>query len=98
VLRPGGVALLHHAGRRHWSLPLAGLARRGPLSRRVYRWISMGLDESGDGWRADVSPTLVRRWAAAAGLVVVTQLRRWGPDGRFGLPRHRDCVSVLRRP
>ncbi len=98
VLRPGGVALLHHAGRRHWSLPFAGLARRGPLPRRVYRWISMGLDESGDGWRSDVSPTLVRRWAAEAGLVVVAQLRRWGPGGRFGLPRHRDLISVLRRP
>lgn len=98
VLRPGGVALLHHAGRRHWSLPLAGLVRRGLLPARAYRWLSVGLDDGGDGWRSEVSPMLVRRWAADAGLVVVAQLRRWGPGGRFGLPRHRDRVTVLRRP
>lgn len=98
VLRPGGVALLHHAGRRHWALPLAGLVWRGLLPARVYRWISMGLAESADGWRSDVSATLVRRWAGEAGLEVVDQLRRWGPAGRFGLPRHRDRLTILRRP
>jgi SAM-dependent methyltransferase len=98
VLRPGGTAVLHHAGRRHATLPLGGLRHLGTPGRIAYRWLSMGAAETVDGWRSNVSARLFAGLAAAAGLEVVRQESRWGPAGEFGVPRHGDRISTLRRP
>lgn len=98
VLKPGGTAVLHHAGRRHAALPLAGLRRLGRLGKLAYRVASMGFDEKSDGWRSDVSARLVREMAERAGLRVLEQFTRWGDVKAFGVPRFRDSISVLRRP
>jgi SAM-dependent methyltransferase len=96
VLRPGGVAVIHHPGRRHASLPFGVLRRLGSPGRAAYRYLSMGIDEREDGWRSNVSGPLVRRVAGEAGLVVERQARDWG-DG-YGVPRHRDLITTARKP
>jgi SAM-dependent methyltransferase len=103
VLRPGGVAVLHHADR-----------GRGGLLRRVASWFGRwregneGLGarrqpEADHGWRSPVSRADVRSWARVAGLTVVRQESRWtwqSPRGRvrIGVPRFGDCITVLRKP
>jgi SAM-dependent methyltransferase len=96
VLRPGGHAVVHHGNRRHATLPLARLERLGSLGRLAYRAISMGMDESHDGWRANVSARQVAAAAEAAGLVVERQINEWG-DG-LGVPRFRDRITVTCKP
>ncbi len=98
VLRPGGLAVIHHANRRHWTLPLHGMRQLGPRGATLYRYLSLGLDEVQDGWRSPVSARRFRSLAKAAGLEVVEQLSRWGDGDRYGVPRFRDRVSVLRNP
>jgi len=100
VLRPGGVAVIHHAGRRHSMLPLGFLRRLGPPGRWVYRVLSMKLDTAGgdDGDRSHVSRELVRRMAERAGLEVLAQTDSWGATGEFDCRRFDDAITRLRRP
>lgn len=95
ILVPGGVAALHHAGRRHGTLWLAWLRRLGEPGRLLYRAVSMGTDERADGWRSDVSRRSFARMAESAGLDVEGQVDRWG-DG-FGVPRFGDVITELRK-
>ena len=102
VLRPGGLAVLHHADRGG-----GGLLRR--VVSRFNRWrggvadIAADRDVSTDhGWRSPVSRADVRIWARAAGLAVVRQESQWtwqSPHGRvrIGVPRFGDCITVLRK-
>jgi SAM-dependent methyltransferase len=105
VLRPGGMAVLHHADRsrdgllcrvvsrfRHW--------RRGGAENATVR--DVATDQPGDhGWRSPVSRSDMRAWARAAGLTVVRQESQWmwqTPHGhmQIGVPRFGDCITVLR--
>ena len=99
ALRPGGRAVLHHPGRRHRWLGLGFLRHLGPL-RSVYQWLSMGRDTAGggDGDRGNVSGEAVRAAATRAGLRVVAQVDRWGPDGAYDCRRFRDLITTLERP
>ena len=98
VLRPGGRAIIHHAGRRHLFLPLRFLRRLGPITGRIYKSLTLGSTRDEDGWRSDVSRSLVRRLAARRGLRVDAQIDRWGEHGEFGVPRFRDAISHLVKP
>ncbi len=95
VLRPGGFAVIHHANRRHWTLPLAPIRSLGPSWAFLYRYLSIGFEESADGWRSAVSVKLFRTMAHRAGLSVMEHLSRWGNNGRYGVPRHNDRVTIL---
>ncbi len=95
VLKPGGFAVIHHANRRHWTLPLAPLRSLGPTWALLYRYLSMGTEESADGWRSAVSVKLFRTMATRAGLSVLENLSRWGDGNRYGVPRHNDRVTIL---
>jgi SAM-dependent methyltransferase len=96
VLKPGGIAVLHHANR-----------ERG-LRRALGDWLGRapargGARDADHGWRSPVSSADVRAWATAAGLTVERQERtwkRWTPQGvqTVGVPRFGDCISVLRKP
>ena len=100
VLRPGGRAVIHHAGRRHAARSLGFLRYGGRAGSWVFRLVSMGLDTAGgrDGDRGNVSARVVRELAARAGLTVELQTDRWGPRGEFDCRRFRDVISVLVRP
>lgn len=97
VLKPGGMVLIHHGNRRRATLWLSFLRRLGPAGQRIYRMISLGTDEVDDGWRSDVSASDVVRLAEAAGLSVEKQFCRWGEGDRYGVPRYRDRVTILRK-
>lgn len=100
VLAPGGIAVLHHPGRRHATLALGFLRRLGPPGRELYRRVSMPLDTGGgrDGDRGNLSARSFARLAGAAGLRVLRQTDRWGPDGRYDCRRFGDVVTELERP
>jgi len=95
VLRPGGRAAVHHAGRRHVFLPLPFLRRLGDGGTSLYSRLSLGPTSSDGGWRSDVSRPLFKKLASRGGLHVDQQIDRWGPEGQFGVPRYRDAVTVL---
>ena len=99
VLRPGGKAVIHHAGRRHLLLPLAFLAGWGRPGKWLFRLLSMKRDTAGggDGDRGAVSRRLVRGLAARAGLEVVDQTDNWGERGEYDCQRFRDTLTILGR-
>jgi len=95
VLRPGGVAVLHHADR-----------RSGVWRRLMGGWGASAVPAGGEigesGWRSRVSRSAIRRWARRAGLEVASQESTWiwdSPRGpvRVGVPRFGDCITVLHR-
>lgn len=106
VLKPGGRAIIHHAGRKHGFLWLRFLRHWGRSGKKMYKRISMEqpvdkkLRENGegDGWRSDISKRSVSTLAANAGLEVEDQCRFWGDNNEFGVPRFGDWISVLRKP
>ena len=98
VLKPGGYAVIHHANRWHRTLWLAPIRKWGPAWTFLYRALSIGVQERIDGWRSPVSGRLFARLAREAGLEVVDQFQRWGEGMRYGVPRHNDLVTVMRRP
>lgn len=104
VLKPGGRAIIHHAGRKHGYMWLSFLTDRGPRGKRWYKKLSMErpdakgakkFKDDTDGWRSDVSKRIVAQRARNAGLTVEDQLRFWGPNKEFGVPRFGDWITVL---
>jgi SAM-dependent methyltransferase len=99
VLRPGGVAVLHHADQPRGVVP-----RLRAMLRHLMRNRPAGGGASADhGWRSAVSRGDVERWATAAGLVVERVDTTWtwnSPHGRLrvGVPRFGDCITIIRRP
>lgn len=91
VLRPGGRAVIHHAGRRDAALLFAFLRNWTALGNRLYKRISMADPADDDGWRSDVSRESLCRLAGAAGLVVSGQTQ-------FGVPRYGDWITTLALP
>lgn len=98
VLRPGGLAVLHHPGRRHLFLGLRRLGRAGPRGERLYNWLTLGRYDRNRGWRSDVSRRQVCRAARRHGLTVEAQIDRWGDRGQFTVDLHRDAITILRKP
>jgi ubiquinone/menaquinone biosynthesis C-methylase UbiE len=102
VLKPGGVAMLHHSHRPGSGRGMAwALSRAASALRRVMRWAAHA--DSHAGWRSRVTREDVRGWSTAAGLMVERQESMWthhsarGPV-QVGVPRLGDCITVLRRP
>ena len=97
VLRPGGVAVLHHADQ-----PRGLLHRLGArLRRRGSNPITADPSSPDHGWRSSVSRRDIARWAVAAGLVVERVDTTWSwstPQGpvTVGVPRFGDGISVIR--
>src|SRR4051794_31847992 len=98
VLKPGGAAVIHHAGRRNSTRWLGGLRVLGSPGRYAYKVISMGRVSRLDGWRSNVSGEFVRAAAARAGLTVADQTRSWGPQSQYTVERYKDWVTTLRKP
>lgn len=102
VLKPGGVAMLHHAHRSGSGGRIARtMSRATRVLQRVVR--RAAYHDSCSGWRSPVTREDVRRWSASAGLAVDRQESTWMHDPahrkiRVGVPRFGDCITVLRRP
>jgi ubiquinone/menaquinone biosynthesis C-methylase UbiE len=98
VLRPGGHLVIHHAARRHWSLPILPVAGRlGMPGRVAARLLSQGrLRDSGR--RAAVSAEVVAEIIARHGLELVGQTSSWGPGNQYTVGKYRDTISTATRP
>lgn len=93
VLRPGGRFTIHHAGRRHAALRLAGLQRHGGAPGRAAYRLAAQERLHNSGRRSDVSAEGVRRAAIAHGLVLDTQTDHWGSRGEFDVTKYRDRIT-----
>lgn len=98
ILRPGGKVILHHAGRRDGVLWLGFLKDWGEPGRNIYKVFSMGKWGDDDGWRSDVSGPLVAALATSAGLLVDSQVQKWGANAEFGVHRYGDWMTTLTHP
>lgn len=97
VLRPGGRFVLHHTGWPDATLRLVPVTRHlGRIGRVAQHRVAQGRWRPG-GNRVEMSAERFATLAAAAGLVVEEQVRRWGPDGRYGLA-FRDVITLGGRP
>ena len=97
VLRPHGLLIIHHAGRRNSTLALGFMKKWGGWGRNVYKLISMSDFGDDDGWRSDVSPELILRLAGDAGLSVENQVQSWGKAGQYGVRRYGDWITILKK-
>lgn len=98
TLRPGGIAVLHHAGLSHWSLPLAHLTKyAGRPGRAIQRLAGQGRLRHG-GSRSAVSRQSMHKWVTDAGLVVEAQTQAWGDEHQFDVRRFGDWITVMRQP
>lgn len=98
VLRPGGRFTIHHAGRRHAALRLAPMQRHGGAPGRVaYRLAAQGRLHN-SGRRSDVSAEAVRAAVARHGLVLDSQVDRWGSRGQYDVTKYRDRITTGHRP
>jgi ubiquinone/menaquinone biosynthesis C-methylase UbiE len=95
VLKLGGKAAIHHAGRKHAFLWLGFLRDLGALGTNVYKALSMGKIADDDGWRSNVSQRTIRQLATNHGLRVQDQAQVWGKNKEFGLERYGDFVTTL---
>lgn len=98
VLKPGGTAILHHAGRKHAWLWLGFLRQWGPVGRQVYQLLSMGRLCSHDGWRSNVSNKLVAQMVQDSGMEIVSNQQTWGENEECGVRRFGDYMTVVRKP
>lgn len=97
VLRPGGVATLHHADKRPWSLRLVPITRHlGKVGKSIQGLASQGMVRRA-GNRGNLSKDDVARCANSHGVDVELQTSKWGPDGIYTVDRFHDCISVLRK-
>lgn len=98
VLRPGGRAVIHHAGLRVWSLRLVPVTRRlGLVGRLVQRLAGQGRWRD-SGNRSPVSRRDVAHWAEAVGLVVERQTQQWGDREQYDVRKYGDWITVVRQP
>jgi ubiquinone/menaquinone biosynthesis C-methylase UbiE len=98
VLRPGGKAIIHHAGRNHPTLGLhAFLKPLGFIGERVYQLLSMGRVNTHDGWRSNVSREMVRELAGDCGLIIEAQVDSWGKDKEYNTGLFKDCITTMRK-
>ena len=96
VLRPGGLAVIHHAGRRDAVLPVARVRTWGQPGRFVFSLASLGRPR--DGWRSDLSRRIFNDLVAEVGLVVAGQTQTWGPRQQYTVGRYNDWVTTVRKP
>lgn len=98
VLRPGGIAVLHHANKRDVARSLrTTTSRLGEPGLAVQRLVEQGrIRDTGN--RSDVSARLVADAAGAAGLHVLLQVDRWGSCGRYTVHKYRDVITVFAAP
>ncbi len=98
VIRPGGRAIIHHAGIRPWALPLAPTTRRlGVAGRVVQRLAGQGrLRDSGN--RSMVSREQVAGWAGKVGFTVERQTQSWGDQGQYDVRKYGDWITILQKP
>lgn len=101
VLKPGGVAVLHHSHRAERIALLAALSRMAMVLRRLVRPSAPASTDV--GWRSRITRDELSHWARSEGLAVERQESTWmrempGGPVRVGVPRLGDCITVLRRP
>lgn len=97
VLKEGGVAIIHHAGRNDFSTRLNFLRSAGKTGRRIYKFISIKRLRGDDGWRSDISRQAVAGLAMKNGLTVDSQVRSWGSQNQYSVEKYRDYISILRK-
>jgi ubiquinone/menaquinone biosynthesis C-methylase UbiE len=98
VLRPGGRAVIHHAGMRAWTVPLGPVTSRlGKPGQLAQRLAGQGrLRRTGN--RSAVSRAAMRKWVMDAGLVPERQCQSWGDRGQYDVRRFGDWITVARKP
>lgn len=98
VLKPGGSFLIHHAGKRAWSLKAVPVTRRLGLPGRVLqRVLSQGRLRD-QGCRANVSKEDVAGFTSRHGMLVSSQFQRWGDAGQYTVEKYRDIITSGRKP
>ncbi len=97
VLKPGGVAVIHHP---NTELSLKFLAKAflinmtGPLRVKMANYI---FGRSGNMGRSLISSRMVRNMAQSSELTPILQTATWGPNHEYNCLKWNDAISVLKK-
>ena len=95
VLKPGGIAIIHHANRNNRFLWLGFIRHWGEVGKQFFKLVSMGRIRDHDGWRSNISKSTIRKIADLNNLGISRQYQFWDDNGEFGVPRFNDYISEI---
>lgn len=96
ILKPHGLAIIHHPGRYDFSLGLVKtLMKFGKVWRRISRIISKFNNSVGDGGRSLISVNLVKKIASKNNLRIVRQVDSWGEGNKYNCKEFKDAISII---
>lgn len=95
VLKKGGIAIIHHSGRKNIALPFKFLKKFGKYGKKAYQVMTMDRIHGDDGWRADISKDLIKRIAEKNDLHVEYQINSWGKNNEYHIKLFNDFISKM---
>ena len=96
ILKKGGIAIIHHAGKNDKLLPLArflsifGKVGNVIKAQVIFRKIRQGV-------RSDVSKEMVADFSKKSGLKIIKQVNSWGSKNEYGCKRYGDWITILEK-
>ena len=98
VLKPCGIAVIHHANRVHQSLALWPFIKHLPKSRELFKLISIPQNTMGgaDGTRSMVSGKQIKQVISKYKLTLEKQTDSWCDQNQFNCKRFKDLISIVK--
>ena len=98
ILRKGGTAIIHHAGKNHKLLPFARfLSKFGKVGKLIK--IQILFRKIRIGCRSDVSKEMVANFVKKSKLKLIKQIDTWGgTDKQYNCKLFGDWITILRKP
>jgi len=96
ILKKGGIAIIHHAGKNDKLLPIArflsifGKVGNVIKAQILFRKIKQGV-------RSDVSKEMVADFSKKSGLKILKQVNSWGSKNEYGCKRYGDWITILEK-
>ena len=98
ILKKGGKAIIHHAGRNDFFLSFSCLRQFGGVAGgHIYKKLTLGISKKYDGWRADVSKKMIIKIAEKYGLKIGYQINSWGKNNEFNVKFFNDYITELNK-
>lgn len=96
VLKIGGRAVIHHAGRKNFTLCLSFLPGLfGKYGKYIYQVISIGKFTRDDGSRSNISRRIIEKIAKENNLKLIDQVNSWGKTNQYNVKLFNDWITIM---
>lgn len=96
ILKKGGIAIIHHAGKNDRLLPFARFLSKFGKAGKVIK-IQVLFRKIRVGCRSDVSKEMVADFSRKSGLEVVKQVNSWGSKSEYNCKLFGDWITIMRK-